>query len=158
TTLHPNLGVVEVDHETFVIADIPGLIEGASEGAGLGTRFLGHIERCRALLHLVDGTLEDVAASYRTIRHELEAYGSGVAAKREVVALNKCDALTPEEIEEKRARLADAAGREVAVISGVAGTGIEALTYVLLGIVREGRTAEREEASEGRGGKQAYAP
>jgi GTP-binding protein len=155
TTLHPNLGVVDLDHETFVIADIPGLIEGASEGAGLGTRFLGHIERCRALLHLVDGTHEDVAAAYRTIRHELSAYGAAVAAKREIVALNKCDALTPEEIEEKRLQLADAAGRDVAVISGVAGTGVKALAYTLLGIVQDGRAQAREEAGDT--GK-AYAP
>src|SRR5690242_6868968 len=106
TTLHPNLGVVRSDDGEFVLADIPGLIEGASEGAGLGTRFLGHIERCAGLLHLVDGTQDDVAAAYRTVRAELRAYGGNLARKKEIVALNKIDALSPEEIEAKQAALA----------------------------------------------------
>ena len=88
------------------MADIPGLIEGAHEGAGLGTRFLGHVERCRALLHLVDGTQDDVADAYRTVRAELRAYGGNLARKKEIVALNKTDAMTPEDIEAKRAKLA----------------------------------------------------
>src|SRR5918992_1715238 len=98
TTLHPGLGVVRIDEREFVLADIPGLIEGAHEGQGLGDRFLGHIERCRALLHLVDGTSEDVGAAYKTVRRELEAYGHGLAQKPEIVALSKADALTAEEI------------------------------------------------------------
>ena len=85
TTLHPNLGVVTVDKEEFVIADIPGLIEGAHEGLGLGDRFLGHVERCGVLLHLIDGTAEDVGAAYKTVRQELEAYGGGLAEKAEIV-------------------------------------------------------------------------
>ena len=96
TTLHPNLGVVREAGLDFVLADIPGLIEGAHEGAGLGTRFLGHVERCRVLLHLVDATGEDVAGAYRTVRAELKAYGAGLEKKKEIVALSKCDALDEE--------------------------------------------------------------
>ena len=108
TTLHPQLGVVAVDGREFVLADIPGLIEGAHEGAGLGDRFLGHVERCRVLLHLVDGTGKDAGAAYRTVRHELDAYGHGLAQKPEIVALTKSDALSAEEIEAQVARLARA--------------------------------------------------
>src|SRR5499426_4406745 len=93
TTLHPGLGVVREASRDFVLADIPGLIEGAHEGAGLGDRFLGHIERCRVLLHLVDATAEDVAGAYRTVRAELKAYGAGLEKKKEIVALSKCDAV-----------------------------------------------------------------
>ncbi len=124
TTLHPNLGVVKSDDGEFVLADIPGLIEGASEGAGLGTRFLGHIERCAALLHLVDGTQDDVAGAYRTVRAELRAYGGNLARKKEIVALNKIDALSPEEIEAKRAALARVSRKTVLTISGATGMGI----------------------------------
>src|SRR5499433_3715505 len=109
TTLHPGLGVVKVADRAFVIADIPGLIEGAHEGAGLGTRFLGHVERCRVLLHLVDGTGEDAGEAYRLVRAELLAYGHGLADKREIVALNKADALTPEQLKQQTARLKRAA-------------------------------------------------
>ncbi|MGE4219843.1 MAG: GTPase ObgE, partial [Alphaproteobacteria bacterium] len=101
TTLHPQLGVVGIDESEFVLADIPGLIEGAHEGHGLGTRFLGHVERCRVLLHLIDGTADKVGAAYRTIRHELEAYGGGLVDKPEIVGLNKCDALDPETVKKK---------------------------------------------------------
>lgn len=139
TTLHPNLGVVVLGHESFVVADIPGLIEGASDGAGLGTRFLGHIERCRALLHLVDGTEEDVVSAYQTIRGELGKYGDNVAQKKEIVALNKCDALTPETIDEKRAQLESVAGNDIILLSGVAGTGVKALISQLLELVEQGR-------------------
>jgi len=124
TTLHPNLGVVRSDDGEFVLADIPGLIEGASEGAGLGTRFLGHIERCAGLLHLVDGTQDDVAGAYRTVRAELRAYGGNLARKKEIVALNKIDALSPEEIEAKRAALARVSRKTVLTISGATGMGI----------------------------------
>jgi GTP-binding protein len=99
TTLHPQLGVVEIDDQSFVLADIPGLIEGAHEGAGLGDRFLGHIERCRVLLHIIDGTGEHAGEAYKTVRAELDAYGEGLADKPEIVALNKADALTPEQLE-----------------------------------------------------------
>ena len=96
TTLHPQLGVVRLDDETeFVLADIPGLIEGASEGAGLGDRFLGHVERCAVVLHLIDGTEEDVVGAYRTIRDELAGYGNGLAEKPEIIGLNKIDAIDP---------------------------------------------------------------
>ena len=135
TTLHPNLGVVGVDNRHFVLADIPGLIEGAGEGAGLGTRFLGHIERCRVLLHLVDGTQEDVAGAYKMVRGELETYGGGLSDKREIVALNKCDALTDEERDQRHAELAEACGHEVHVISGVAGIGVETVLREVLGVI-----------------------
>jgi len=124
TTLHPVLGVVEADHEAFVLADIPGLIEGAHAGAGLGDRFLGHVERCGVLLHLVDGTVEALGEAYRTVRGELAAYGHGLADKPELVALNKADALTPEAMEGKRAELAAAAGKEVFALSGATGLGV----------------------------------
>jgi len=139
TTLHPQLGVVLVDGAEFVLADIPGLIEGAHEGAGLGDRFLGHIERCGALLHLVDGTAEDVAGAYGAIRHELAAYGRGLAEKPEVVALNKCDALSAEAIAGKSAALAAAAGRPAAILSGATGLGVEAVLRELRTIIERGR-------------------
>ena len=142
TTLHPNLGVAHVDDEEFVIADIPGLIEGAHEGSGLGTRFLGHVERCRVLLHLVDGTLEDVAGAYRTVREELQAYGCGLMEKPEIVALNKCDALSADAAEEKRGQLAEAAGRPVSVLSGVSGDGVKDALRQLLATVHDSRNAE----------------
>ena len=108
-----------------MLADIPGLIEGAHEGAGLGDRFLGHVERCGVLLHLIDGTEDDVKNSYLTIRHELEKYGDVLSSKVEIVVLNKIDALTPEVIEEKKLELSEIARQDVATISGVSGVGIE---------------------------------
>src|SRR5438045_8551264 len=101
TTLHPHLGMVRIDGRDFVLADIPGLIAGAHEGAGLGDRFLGHVERCRVLLHLVDGTSEHAGRSYATVRGELEAYGHGLSDKPEVVALSKADALSPEVLKQQ---------------------------------------------------------
>jgi GTP-binding protein len=127
TTLYPNLGVAQVGEREVVLADIPGLIEGAHEGAGLGDRFLGHVERCRALIHLVDGTAEDVAAAYRTVRGELEAYDAGLPEKLELVCLNKCDALSDALIADRVGELTAAAGRPVHVISGIAGKGLPAL-------------------------------
>jgi GTP-binding protein len=127
TTLAPQLGVVKVgggaDTREFVLADLPGLIEGAHEGAGLGDRFLGHAERCGVLLHLIDGTQSQVVKAYRTIRGEVAAYGHGLAQKPEIVALNKCDALNPDEIARKRRALAKASGRAVLAISGATGQG-----------------------------------
>ncbi|MTJ83973.1 MAG: GTPase ObgE [Telmatospirillum sp.] len=141
TTLHPNLGVAQIGAEEFILADIPGLIEGAHEGAGLGDRFLGHIERCRVLLHLIDGTEPDVAESYRVVRGELDQYGGGLAGKPEVVALNKCDALVPEEIEEKLAALtAVAKGARVFPLSGAAGIGLKDVLYALLDPIRASRS------------------
>jgi len=125
TTMHPGLGVVTVDGAEFVLADIPGLIEGASEGAGLGDRFLGHVERCAILLHLIDGTSEDVAEDYRVIVGELAGYGGGLADKPRIVGLNKIDALTGEEIDEKRAALEAAGAERVMVLSGVTGMGVQ---------------------------------
>ncbi len=148
TTLHPNLGVVAVDDRTFVLADIPGLIEGASEGAGLGTRFLGHVERCRVLLHLVDGTQDDVADAYRTVRGELEAYGGGLAEKTEIVALNKIDALDADTVEERRTELAEACGKDVQTISGVAGMGVRELTFALEREILDDRAREAAEQSD----------
>ncbi|MEO0983253.1 MAG: GTPase ObgE [Pseudomonadota bacterium] len=126
TTLSPGLGVVDLGAGSrFVLADIPGLIEGAAEGAGLGHRFLGHVERCRVLLHLVDGTQEDVAGAYRTIRAELSDYGAGLASKPEIVALNKTDALGADEIEAKAKALETASGRPVLRLSGVSRDGVK---------------------------------
>jgi GTP-binding protein len=132
TTLHPQLGVVRVNDREFVLADIPGLIEGAHEGVGLGDRFLGHVERCRVLLHLIDGTSEDAAKAYETVRGELQAYGAGLFEKPEIVALNKADALTPEEIEKQTKRLKRASGRTPFVISAVSGLGVRELLLALL--------------------------
>ena len=131
TTLVPQLGVAAVDDTELVIADIPGLIEGAHRGVGLGDRFLKHVERCRKLLHLVDGTLEDPVAAWRQIRHELAAYDHGLAGKPEVLALNKSDALDATEAGEKRARLAEQSGQPVVLVSGVAGSGITDLLRIL---------------------------
>src|SRR6476659_6992478 len=125
TTLRPQLGVVRHHGREFVIADIPGLIEGAAEGAGVGDRFLGHIERCRVLLHLVDANDADVAESYRIVRDELEAYGAGLVDKSVVVALNKIDTLDDELIAALSAELAEASGADVVPISGAGGTGLD---------------------------------
>ena len=149
TTLHPQLGVVYVGDTEFVLADIPGLIEGAHEGAGLGDRFLGHVERCGVLLHLVDGTQDDVAAAYRSIRDELEAYGDVLGGKPEILALNKCDALTEDEIAEKRDALAAESGGPVRVLSGVARMGVDEVLAELLGFITERRLQEQEEDTGG---------
>jgi len=148
TTLVPNLGVVGVDGVEFVLADIPGLIEGAHEGRGVGDRFLAHVERCAVLLHLVDGTAEDVAADYRTITAELAAYGHGLAEKPRVVALNKADALAPDVLAALRAALEAAHGGAVAVLSGVTGAGVtEVLRALRAEIARARAGAEAEEAA-----------
>jgi len=125
TTTRPQLGVVRHKDREFVIADIPGLIEGAAEGAGIGDRFLGHIERCRVLLHLVDANDDDVATSYRIVRDELAAYGAGLADKPVVVALNKIDMLDDELVEALSAELEDASGAPVIPISGAAEIGVD---------------------------------
>jgi GTP-binding protein len=142
TTLHPQLGVVESDGRTFVLADIPGLIEGAHEGAGLGDRFLGHIERCRVLLHLVDGTGEHAGEAYKAVRAELSAYGGGLADKPEIVALNKADAMTADELKRQSARLKRAAGQTPLVVSAATGAGVpevlRALAMIVDGARREG--------------------
>jgi GTPase len=144
TTLHPQLGVVAIDEREFVLADIPGLIEGAHEGSGLGDRFLGHVERCRVLLHLVDGTGEHAGKAYKTVRAELEAYGGGLAEKAEVVALNKADALTPEALKEQVARLKRAAGRAPLVVSGATGTGVPEVLRALVKKIDETRPDDQK--------------
>ena len=156
TTLVPQLGVVGAGGKEFVLADIPGLIEGASEGVGLGHRFLGHVERCRVLLHLIDGTEEDVVGSYKTIRGELEAYADHLAEKDEIVVLNKIDALLDEEIDEKITLLEKASGKKVMTISAATGDNVEQLLFALLakiGVSKKQETlldkkTEREEAGE----------
>jgi GTP-binding protein len=140
TTLDPNLGVVKAGDTDFVLADIPGLIEGAHEGAGIGDRFLGHIERCRVVLHLVDVTEPDVAHAYRTVRGELKAYGAYLNRKREIVALSKCDAVTPEEAVRKAAELQKAARKKPLLLSAVSGAGIRDALLKLAKIVREPKT------------------
>src|SRR4051812_37054265 len=125
TTLHPGLGVVRVDGGELVLADIPGLIEGAHEGAGLGDRFLGHVERCRVLLHLVEGTSEHAGRAYKTVRRELEAYGHGLAEKPEIVALSKADALDEATRKDQAARLKRAAKRAPILLSSVSGEGVQ---------------------------------
>jgi GTP-binding protein len=147
TTLTPQLGVVGIDGEEFVIADLPGLIEGAHEGAGLGTRFLGHMERCAVLLHLIDGTAEDVAEAYRTIRAELEAYGHGLTEKPEIIGLNKSDAILAEELPEKAAALENAAPAQVMTLSGATGAGVTEVLRALKTHVLEAR-ARRAAAKE----------
>jgi len=145
TTLVPNLGVVSLGvGASFVLADIPGLIEGAAEGAGVGTRFLGHVERCSVLLHLVDGTQEDVGEAYRIIRGELEKYGGGLAEKPEIVALNKIDALTKEQISEKAKQLKKACGSTPLRISGATGKGVPETVQKLFEIISEDRRERRE--------------
>jgi GTPase len=132
TTLNPQLGVVRIDGDELVLADIPGLIEGASEGAGLGDRFLRHVERCRVLLHLVDGTGEHAGEAYKTVRAELEAYGHGLVAKPEIVALSKSDALSPEVLKRQKERLRRAAKRTPLVLSAVSGEGVQVALRALL--------------------------
>ncbi len=135
TTLHPGLGVVRLNEgESYVLADIPGLIEGAHEGAGIGDRFLGHVERCAAIVHLVDGAEEDVANAWRTIREELAAYGNGLEEKPEILCLNKIDALDEATKKKRLAVLSKAAGRPARAISGVSGAGLPALLRDLMTI------------------------
>jgi GTP-binding protein len=139
TTLHPQLGVAYLyDHE-FVIADLPGLIENAHQGVGLGHRFLGHAERCSVLLHLIDGTQDDVVEAYRLIRQELRLYDEGLSEKPEIIGLNKSDALTEEEILERKAKLEEASGQTVFVLSGVAHHGLKEVLAALWTYVRETR-------------------
>jgi GTP-binding protein len=149
TTLHPNLGVVRVGNEEFVLADIPGLIEGAHTGAGLGDRFLGHVERCGVLLHLIDATDADPIAAYHTVRGELTAYGAGLDEKLEIVALNKCDAVAKADARNIADTLAADIGAPVKCISGVSGDGVHDMLFALLAIINRGRepAAEAEPAA-----------
>ena len=139
TTLHPGLGVVGVDDHEFVLADIPGLVEGAHEGIGLGHRFLGHVERCQVLLHLVDGTADDPAADWQTVRDELNAYDAGLGAKREITAISKIDSLTEEEVAAVRQSLTDAGAQDVVALSAVAGLNMVDTLRQLYGIINQSR-------------------
>ena len=147
TTMHPNLGVVGVDEVEFVMADIPGLIEGAHEGRGVGDRFLGHVERCAVLLHLVDGTSEDVAGDYTTIINELEAYGGELADKPRITALNKVDALDEEQRAERKAALEAVAG-PVITMSGVSREGLTDVLRAVRGKIDQDRLRRKEEVEE----------
>src|SRR5665213_362407 len=142
TTLEPQLGVVKIDETDFVLADLPGLIEGAHEGVGLGDRFLGHAERCGTILHLVDGTAEGVAKSYKTIRAELEAYGHGLSDKPEILALNKIDAIPKDALAKKRASLAKISGCDVYLISGVSGEGVNDVLRAMAKMIAKRRAKD----------------
>ncbi len=139
TTLTPALGTIQLDHDSFVLADLPGLIEGAHEGAGLGDRFLGHVERCRVLIHLVDGTQEDVAGAYGTVRRELASYDPRLLERLELVCLNKADALAEEVAQARSEALASAAGRPVFITSGVSRRGHEAVLGAAWAAIRTAR-------------------
>jgi GTP-binding protein len=155
TTLKPQLGVVRRHDAEFVVADLPGLIEGAAEGAGLGTRFLGHVERCAVILHLIDGTAADVAGAYRAIRRELVRYGHGLADKPEIVGLNKIDALAPAEIAGKCDSLVRAApDAQVRALSGATGRGVPETLDALAAAV----AAARRDTAEAAADRLAYAP
>lgn len=148
TTLSPGLGVVDLGPGTrFVLADIPGLIEGAAEGAGLGHRFLGHVERCRVLVHLIDGTQEDVVGAYRIIRQELKDYASELADKPELVGLNKTDAISPDELAEKTAALAAEIGHEPFLLSGATNQGVTPILYKIAEHLDLQVEAEKEAAA-----------
>jgi GTP-binding protein len=148
TTLHPNLGVVGIDNTEFVMADIPGLIDGAHQGRGLGDLFLGHVERCSVLLHLVDGTAGDFLTDYKTIINELTAYGGALAEKPRITALNKIDALDAEEQSFFKAELEQISGGEVLLVSGVSGEGVSDVLRALRAVI-DGAKAEPELTDEG---------
>jgi GTP-binding protein len=155
TTLHPNLGVARIDAREFVLADIPGLIEGAHEGVGIGDRFLGHVERTRVLLHLVSAREDDPAAAYRTVRGELEAYAHGLAGKPEIVALAQADTIDAAERKKKAAALKKAAGRAPLVLSAATHEGVETVLRGLMEVVEETRRMEGTEISDRSGGAEA---
>ncbi len=144
TTLAPQLGMVRIDGNDFVLADLPGLIEGAHEGVGLGDRFLGHAERCHVVLHLIDGTESEIVAAYKTIRGELEAYGNGLDNKPEIVALNKIDAIDKASLIKKKRALEKACGHEVHLLSGVSGAGVDEILRALASEIAAQRTAARQ--------------
>jgi len=149
TTLHPNLGLVRIDGFDFVLADIPGLIEGAHEGAGIGDRFLGHVERTAVLLHLVDATLDDVADAYAIVRGEVEAYGGGIEDKPEVVALSKADAVPKDELKKKVRALKKKARTEPLIVSAATGEGVPQVLRALAAKIKSVRTAKQQEAPAG---------
>lgn len=144
TTLTPNLGVIDLGPETrFVLADIPGLIEGASEGAGLGTRFLGHVERTKVLIHLIDGTQEDPVEAYRIIRAELKSYGFDLDKKPEIVVINKIDALDAKQIKDLVKALKKASKQEPRLISGVTGEGVSKLLFEVYALINEDKPEDQ---------------
>jgi GTPase len=160
TTLRPQLGVVADGNREFVMADIPGLIKGAHEGTGLGDRFLGHVERCGVLLHLIDGASDDIAGDYKIIRDELAAYGNGLAEKREIIGLNKIDLLDGDAVEEKMALLTAASGSPVFPLSGATTKGVDAVMRQLADIVAKDKKARikadrKEKAGEEKSQKEA---
>ncbi len=142
TTLNPQLGVVKIDESDFVLADLPGLIEGAHEGAGLGDKFLGHAERCGAILHLIDGTQSEIVKAYKTIRGELKAYGHGLSDKPEILALNKIDAIPKDALAKKRASLAKISGCDVYLISGVSGEGVNDVLRAMAKMIAKRRAKD----------------
>ena len=145
TTLEPKLGTVAVDHDAFVVADIPGLIEGASEGTGLGHRFLGHIERCGVLIHLIDATQSRIVDAYRTIRTELVLYGHDLADKPEIVCLNKVDAVDRDQLRRKAASLRKACGQDPALVSAATGAEVRPVLLRAFDLVQTARAARAEE-------------
>ncbi|WP_342359780.1 GTPase ObgE [Terrarubrum flagellatum] len=142
TTLHPGLGVVRIDAREFVLADIPGLIEGAHDGVGLGDRFLGHVERCRVLLHLVDATGEHAGKDYKIVRAELEAYGGGLIEKPEIVALSKCEIADPEHLKKQKQRLKRACGQTPMILSSAARQGVDDVLRALMVVIERARAEE----------------
>ncbi|MGA7711925.1 MAG: GTPase ObgE [Rhizomicrobium sp.] len=144
TTLNPQLGVVRIDTTDFVLAYLPGLIEGAHEGVGLGDKFLGHAERCNAILHLIDGTESEIVKAYKTIRGEIQAYGQGLENKPEILVLNKVDAIPKEALAKKRAALKKASGRDVMVMSGVSGEGVEDVLRALAKEIAKRRAKDKK--------------
>jgi GTP-binding protein len=146
TTMNPYLGVVTLGYEEIILADIPGLIEGAHAGIGLGDRFLRHVERCSVLLHLVDGTEENIIQAYKTIRHELQEYGHNLSEKIELIALNKCDALTDVEVKEKRKALESFTGNKVFPISGVTRRGVQEVLEKILGSLQRSQWKDERNA------------
>ena len=154
TTLHPNLGVVRIDGFDFVLADIPGLIEGAHEGAGIGDRFLGHVERTAVLLHLVDATLDDVAEAYGIVRGEIEAYGAGLEDKPEIVALSKIDAVPKDELKKKLRALKKAAGSAPLAVSAASGEGVPEVLRALAAEVRSARGKDAAPVARASGWRQ----
>jgi GTPase len=148
TTLYPNLGVVRIGDVDFVLADIPGLIEGAHEGTGLGDRFLGHVERCRVVLHLVDVNEADVASAYRTVRRELKAYGGELEKKSEIVALSKCDTVSVDEAEAKVAQLRKACRKKPLVLSSVAHKNVDDVLFRIARLLKEHTENESDNASD----------
>ncbi len=144
TTIHPNLGVVKIGETDFVLADLPGMIEGASEGIGLGTRFLGHVERCRVAIHLIDAGQDDVAEAYGIIRTELEAYGAGLAEKPEILALSKCDTIAEEDVGVQAEILKELTGKDPILLSSVAHQNTDQLLYKIGEHITKNKQKERE--------------